>query len=320
MRVVDGLLTGWHEPEASHLQMLEAVAGRRALELAYGAALAAGYRWHEFGDVHLILPERSVTERSSRPMQRGYERLVRIDVEPETERPGVSVPPPVTAAQRSVLYQVRRRGEATVVDVAESLDMTPSGARQHLAALVDDGPRGDRPGTRVAGQQGRTEQVYRMASAAEPLFPHAYGELTNQLLGVRPRRRRDRGVRAPARRPHRRRRAPGWRPAWASGAKVAELARILDEDGYLASVEPIGRDAFRIAERNCAIFAVAREHPQACSTELEFLRAALPEARHRAGHPHDAGRPLVQLRGAQASVTSSSPTSMAGSPPTGIRR
>ena len=35
---------------------------------------------------------------------------------------------------------------------------------------------------------------------------------------------------------------------------------------------------YRIAERNCAIFAVAREHPQACSTELEFLRAALPEA------------------------------------------
>ena len=64
----------------------------------------------------------------------------------------------------------------------------------------------------------------------------------------------------------------------AFGAKVAELARILDEDGYLASVEPIGRNAFRIAERNCAIFAVAREHTMACSTELEFLRAALPEA------------------------------------------
>ena len=36
--------------------MLEAIAGRRALELAYGAALEGGYRWHEFGDVHLILP------------------------------------------------------------------------------------------------------------------------------------------------------------------------------------------------------------------------------------------------------------------------
>lgn len=57
--VVDGLLTGWHEPDASHLQMLEAIAGRRALERAYGEALGAGYRWHEFGDVHLILPDRS---------------------------------------------------------------------------------------------------------------------------------------------------------------------------------------------------------------------------------------------------------------------
>lgn len=54
--VVDGLLTGWHEPEASHLLMLEAVAGRPLLEASYEAALTEGYLWHEFGDVHLILP------------------------------------------------------------------------------------------------------------------------------------------------------------------------------------------------------------------------------------------------------------------------
>ena len=53
---VDGLLTGWHEPEASHLLMLEAVAGRALLERSYAASLAEGYRWHEFGDVHLVLP------------------------------------------------------------------------------------------------------------------------------------------------------------------------------------------------------------------------------------------------------------------------
>jgi S-adenosylmethionine:tRNA ribosyltransferase-isomerase len=56
VRVVDGLLTGWHEPEASHLLMLEAVAGRPLLEASYEASLAEGYLWHEFGDVHLILP------------------------------------------------------------------------------------------------------------------------------------------------------------------------------------------------------------------------------------------------------------------------
>jgi len=56
VRSIDGFLTGWHEPEASHLAMLEAIAGRPILEASYAAALAEGYLWHEFGDVHLILP------------------------------------------------------------------------------------------------------------------------------------------------------------------------------------------------------------------------------------------------------------------------
>jgi S-adenosylmethionine:tRNA ribosyltransferase-isomerase len=53
---VDGLLTGWHEPHASHLQLLEAAAGERLLAKSYRAALDRGYLWHEFGDSHLILP------------------------------------------------------------------------------------------------------------------------------------------------------------------------------------------------------------------------------------------------------------------------
>ena len=63
VRVVDGLLTGWHEPEASHLQLLEAVAGPDLLDRSYAAALELGYRWHEFGDLHLIAP--GVRRRSS---------------------------------------------------------------------------------------------------------------------------------------------------------------------------------------------------------------------------------------------------------------
>ena len=55
VRAVDGLITGWHEPDASHLLMLEAVGGRDLIERSYDAALTAGYRWHEFGDSHLIL-------------------------------------------------------------------------------------------------------------------------------------------------------------------------------------------------------------------------------------------------------------------------
>jgi S-adenosylmethionine:tRNA ribosyltransferase-isomerase len=57
-RVVDGLVTGWHEPEASHLLLLEAVAGPRLVARAYAAALEHRYRWHEFGDSCLLLPAR----------------------------------------------------------------------------------------------------------------------------------------------------------------------------------------------------------------------------------------------------------------------
>ena len=56
MRTVDGLISGWHEAEASHLDLLRAIAGDALLRRSYETALAAGYRWHEFGDSHLILP------------------------------------------------------------------------------------------------------------------------------------------------------------------------------------------------------------------------------------------------------------------------
>jgi S-adenosylmethionine:tRNA ribosyltransferase-isomerase len=55
MRVVDGLLTGLHEPKATHLAMLESLAGRAHIEKAYAAALEQKYLWHEFGDLHLIV-------------------------------------------------------------------------------------------------------------------------------------------------------------------------------------------------------------------------------------------------------------------------
>jgi S-adenosylmethionine:tRNA ribosyltransferase-isomerase len=55
LRVVDGLLTGFHEPRATHLAMLMALAGREHVGKAYRQAIDHGYLWHEFGDVHLIL-------------------------------------------------------------------------------------------------------------------------------------------------------------------------------------------------------------------------------------------------------------------------
>jgi S-adenosylmethionine:tRNA ribosyltransferase-isomerase len=50
------LITGWHPPGASHLQLLQSVAGPELVQYAYTAAVREGYRWHEFGDSCLLLP------------------------------------------------------------------------------------------------------------------------------------------------------------------------------------------------------------------------------------------------------------------------
>jgi DeoR family transcriptional regulator, suf operon transcriptional repressor len=187
---------------------------------------------------------------------------------------------PMPEGRRRVLYAVRRRGEATAEDVARQLEMTPSGARQHLSALVSDGLVEARDSASPEPRRGRRTLMYRISSAGETYFPKAYGELTNELLGylddeqagvvdrLFARRREHRIANARTRLD----RCPDL------ATKVEELTRILDEDGYMAVSERMGADSFRIAEHNCAIWTVAQRYGQSCSTEIDFIRAVLPDA------------------------------------------
>jgi DeoR family suf operon transcriptional repressor len=180
----------------------------------------------------------------------------------------------VTEGQRGVLGALKEHGPTTVESVASTLGIPVSAARQQLRALVAVGRV--RPVVVVSPtpRRGRPRLRYALTERAEPLFPKAYGELANELLaylhpgdedGLFDRRRDARIDRARA------------RMHGDLAERVAELARILDEDGYLATCEPID-GGFRIAERNCAILAVAQRHPSACRSEIEFIRAVLPDA------------------------------------------
>jgi len=55
LKIADGIITGLHEPEASHLDLLSAFTEKDLLCNAYQEALKEGYLWHEFGDMNLIL-------------------------------------------------------------------------------------------------------------------------------------------------------------------------------------------------------------------------------------------------------------------------
>jgi DeoR family suf operon transcriptional repressor len=184
------------------------------------------------------------------------------------------------AGRRAVLYAVRRRGEATAEQVAEQLDITVSGARQHLSALARDGLVEASELSPPTTKRGRRTLVYAATGAADAYFPKAYGELTNELLGYVA--DTDRALLDDLFAKRREARIAGAQVRLATkrtlGAKVAELTRILDEDGYLASWEKAAPGVYRIVEHNCAIWAVAERYGQACTSELEFIRTVLEGA------------------------------------------
>jgi DeoR family suf operon transcriptional repressor len=182
--------------------------------------------------------------------------------------------------RRRVLYALRRRGEATAAELADQLSMTVSGARQHLTALSDEGMVDAHEVAADQPRRGRPTLAYSVTAIGDDEFPRAYGELTTELLGFledeQPavldrlfERRRDLRIETARRR---------LSPKRTLRDKVAELTRILDEDGYFATWERSRDGRFLIVEHNCAIWAVAQRFGQACTSEIEFIRAVLDGA------------------------------------------
>ena len=186
-----------------------------------------------------------------------------------------------SATRRAILLTIKKRGEARAEDLAEALAITPSAVRQHLSALLAEGLVGVRE---QRGGAGRPKHFYSVTPSAEDLFPKTYGDLTCELLDyltieepgmvdkLFDRRRQRRVEQAEARLAGR-----------SFPERVAELARILDEDGYLAAVEQAEHDddadqTWYIVEHNCAILEVAFRYGQACSSEIGFLREVMPDA------------------------------------------
>lgn len=175
-----------------------------------------------------------------------------------------------------VLLTLKKRGEARAEEIAEAIGVTPSGVRQHLSPLRAKGLVTYR---KIRTGPGRPKFAYRLTDLAEALFPKAYHELTNELLKHLEEEDPEMLVRIFERRRNGRVDAAFVRLAGKPfHDKVGELARILDEDGYLTDFQNRPDGTYLISERNCAIWEVALRYGLACSTELEFLREALPEA------------------------------------------
>jgi DeoR family suf operon transcriptional repressor len=193
--------------------------------------------------------------------------------------------------RREILRQLKRAGELRAEELADTIGMTASGMRQQLAGLVAEGYLTHR---QVRLGPGRPKHVYRLTAAGENLFPRRYGDLVGDLLETA--QAEDPGFvdrLFDRRRERRLERARAVTTAPDLGGRVAAITAILDEDGYLAGAEPLADGSgWLIVEQNCAIFDVAVWCGTACSSELAFLREALPDAEIRrvshmvAGAPH----------------------------------
>ena len=189
----------------------------------------------------------------------------------------MSVTSAQSATRRAILLTIKKHGEARAEELAEALAITPSAVRQHLSALVAEGLLGVRE---QRGAAGRPKHFYSVTSAAEDLFPKTYGDLTCELLDYLAADEPGMVDRLFDRRRQRRVEEAEARLAGRSfPERVEELARILDEDGYLAAVERDSDDGtWYIVEHNCAILEVAFRYGQACSSEIGFLREVMPDA------------------------------------------
>ena len=181
-------------------------------------------------------------------------------------------------------------------EVARALGLTPAAIRLQLAHLEEDGLLARDTAAGATSRRGRPAHTYTLTAAAEALYPKRYGDLTTELLGYL-------GGPDGAQvddlfEQRRRRRVEGALPRLAHlsfDEQVAALAAILDEDGYLADATRQEDGSWLVTEHNCAILTVAHGFSQACSSELSFIRDALPGAHGRAGGASHGRRPRVRL-------------------------
>jgi predicted ArsR family transcriptional regulator len=178
--------------------------------------------------------------------------------------------------RRKIILALKQRGGMTAAELAELLGITSMGVRRHLTMLERDHlVRFEL----VQRGKGRPSYVYMLSSEADDLFPKNYAALANELLGYLAADDGDQVIQLFDQRAQRRvRQAKARLDGKPLGDRVAGLAAILHDEGYLAEWEQLDGDTYRLSEYNCAVHDVAQQFRAACGSELTFLQAVLPDA------------------------------------------
>lgn len=178
------------------------------------------------------------------------------------------------ATRRNILQLIRRRGAMTAQEISDALGIGAVGVRQHLAMLERDGQ------VRVVGLRrsvGRPSNLYALTSEAERCFPKHYDRLALDLVIHLEEMSGSPAVEQVLAR-RRQAQVNEWSPHFVGKARaerVATLARLLAEQGYMCEWEQQEDGSFILTEYNCPIDCVARRYPQLCDQEQRLYEALL---------------------------------------------
>lgn len=186
------------------------------------------------------------------------------------------------STRRQIMTLLRTKGASTAQNLSDDLEITTMGVRRHLTTLERDGL------VKVQAQRrptGRPTYVYALTDAGFETFPKNYDLLATQLLDV---------VRATEGAARVQQIFAGrmdqlyeqYAPRMQDknlGERVAELAQIQEEAGYMARWEQV-KGGYLLKEQNCAIYRVACRFQDACQFEIELFRRLLSADLKRVEH------------------------------------
>ncbi|MBS2000864.1 MAG: MarR family transcriptional regulator [Candidatus Obscuribacterales bacterium] len=176
--------------------------------------------------------------------------------------------------QEAVLVFIKRMGEVTVADLCKELGITSMAVRRHIAALQKDGLVHSRI---VRQSRGRPTYHYKLTEKAEGLFPTGFQNLAVDLLDVVYEQSGDTGVMDLLSR-----RNDKMADRFKSRVigkdmkgKVAEVAKIFSENGYMTEWETLPDGNFIIFQRHCAVHDLALQYQQLCVLEPQLMENLL---------------------------------------------
>ncbi len=180
--------------------------------------------------------------------------------------------------REQVLYLLKLHGRMTVKELSQALSITPMGVRQHLEVLAREGLITHEW---VRRGRGRPSQVFSLTPQGDERFPRAYEQLLLSLLADLESLHGPETVEALfVQRMHKQREEYQRRLAGrvTLRERVAELARVRHEEGYLAGWEQVDEHTFVLVEHNCPVRAVAAAHVYPCRYELQLFASLFPDA------------------------------------------